>query len=220
MNSKPRLLIFDLDGTLVDSAHDIVTAVNGLAVDRGLQPIPADVIRATIGEGLRQLVHDLFPEGASDAVFLSKLERDLLARYDRHLLDTTKPFAGVEEFLESAHEKVAILSNKHEAFIHKTLAALELDRFPWVRVYGGDSLPTRKPDPAPFLDIMRAAGVAPAETVMIGDGIPDLVGANACGIRSIACAFGYTERDRLEKHKPTAWTTSYFELRSIINSLS
>ncbi len=216
---KPRLLIFDLDGTLIDSAGDIVTAVNGLAVSRGLDPIPAGVIKAAIGEGLKHLIRDLFPDQLAGEGFLAELERDLKRFYGRHLLDTTKPFPGVTGFLAAAPEKIAVLSNKLEEFVLAAMRGLNLDPYPWVRVYGGDSLAARKPDPLPFLEIMRAAGVSKEETIMIGDGIPDIEGANRCGIRSIACAYGYTDRDRLGRHDPTAWIESFADLRPLLDSL-
>lgn len=216
---KPELLIFDLDGTLVDSAADIVSAVNGLAVSRGLNPIPAAVIKAAIGEGLNQLIRNLFPDKFTDPGFVTDLERDLKLYYGKHLLDTTRPYPGVIDFLSHAPEKIAVLSNKQHDFVIKTMAGLGLDQFPWVRVFGGDSLPTRKPDPAPFREIITAAGVSPEKTVMIGDGIPDIVGANNVGIRSIACAYGYTTRALLVSKNPTALLASFEGLRGILHSL-
>ena len=215
-----KLLIFDLDGTLIDSAPDITTAVNTMLTKRDMAPLHGDIVKAAIGEGLKKLIRDLFPDHRDDPKFIDDLEADLMLHYDHHLLDTTKPFAGVEEFLHKTKIPFAIVTNKPMRYTEKTLTGLKLDQYPWLRVFSADSLPKRKPDPMPLIELMKIAGVAPEETLMIGDGIPDMLAAKAAGVRSVACEFGYTKLDTLKDLGAAATLPSYAHLPALIAELS
>ena len=214
-----RLLIFDLDGTLVDSAPDIIDAVNALMKERGRSALPDARIVAAIGEGLKQMVFNLFPETHADPVLLETLERDFFRHYENHLIEKSKPFAGVVEFLENTDAQIAVVTNKHERLARMVLEGLGLMRFPWVRIFGADSLERRKPDPLPLFEAMRAAGVTREQTVMIGDGIPDMVAARAAGVHAIGCLFGYTNREILEAQGASILLESYAALPDILNDV-
>ena len=200
-DDRTRLLIFDLDGTLIDSAPDIVSAVNGLMRARGRPELPEAQVKAAIGEGLRTLIEGLFPETQTSAAFLREFEAEFRLHYERHLLERTQVFPGVFDFLErwsgsdggSEGRAIAIVTNKDERFARICVEGLGLARFPWLRLFGADSLPAKKPDPLPLIEAMRAAGVTPTETVMVGDGLPDMGAALRAGTYSAAAEYGYCE---------------------------
>jgi phosphoglycolate phosphatase len=213
-----KLLIFDLDGTLIDSAPDIVASIDLLMHERGLAPLPRHEVIAAIGGGLRQLVLNLFPEILRDPPALTRLEADVYRVYETHLLDRTKVYPGVESFLSSWKGQLAIVTNKHEKLAKDVVAGLGLDRFPWLRVFGGDTFPLRKPDPFPLDEIVRIAGVDRSETVMIGDGLPDMIAARRAGIHSIACRYGYTPHERLKAEAPSLWIDQFADLPAAIGT--
>jgi 2-phosphoglycolate phosphatase len=196
-NHSIKLAIFDLDGTLIDSAPDIVDTTNSLLRQYGEPELPEATIVSAIGEGLRQLIHSCFPRLATDEEAIRKIDRDFYKHYRANMVKKTVVFPGIHEFLESSPYKIAIVTNKFEDLTHLTLAKLELNRYPWVKVFGADSLPEKKPHPLPLLKVMEAASVTASETVMIGDGLPDMGAAKAAGIRSLACEYGYCAAEKL-----------------------
>ena len=214
-----KLLIFDLDGTLIDSAPDIITATNILLTRRGVPTQPDSVIVGAIGEGLKQFVFNLFPEVAGNQIELAKLEHDFFELYEQHLLIKTKVYPGAIEFLENWRGQLAIVTNKNFVFAEQIVAGLPLHRFPWVRVFGADSLARRKPDPLPLLEVMKAAGVTPEEAVMIGDGLPDMRAARAAGVHAIAIGFGYTKPELLMREGAAVLLNSFNELASVLEKL-
>lgn len=207
-----RLLIFDLDGTLIDSAPDIITTTNTFMRQRGRDPLPDEAVKKAIGEGLRQLVFGLFPECHSDPLAFAELEREFYTHYARNLLSQTDVFPGVHEFLERCDRKISIVTNKHESLALKTIGGLSLKNFDWVRIFGGDSFPFRKPHPRPLLETLKAAGVDRSEAVMIGDGLPDVIAAHRAGIHSIACEYGYSDTANLRALKPSLSISSFDQL--------
>lgn len=211
-----KLLIFDLDGTLIHSAPDIITTTNQLMKSRGKPLLSDETITAAIGEGLKQTVFSLFPETHSDPVALRELEKEFFTYYEANLLKTTTPFPGVESFLDQCRLKIAIVTNKHERLALKTIEGLGLSRYPWIKVFGADSLPNRKPDPLPLIEVMRAAGVDRTETLMIGDGIPDMIAARRAGIHALAIEFGYTKLDILNAQGASLTIPSFDRLNEVI----
>lgn len=213
-----KLLIFDLDGTLIDSAPDIIATTNQLMRMRDKPPLPPERVVAAIGEGLKQTVFSLFPETHSDPEALGQLEEDFFRCYENNLLNATRVFPGVEKFLahNGSHRKISIVTNKYESLTHQVLKGLELNRHDWVRVFGADSLPSRKPDPLPLIETMRAANVDRTETLMIGDGIPDMIAARRAGVHSVAIEFGYTSLDILNAQGASLTLRSYDDLDDVI----
>lgn len=214
-----KLLIFDLDGTLVDSAPSIIAAVNSFVTSNGRSKIDEDTIKNAIGSGLRSLVFSLIPETANSPKLLETLEADFLKHYRQHLFHNLTVWPGVEDFLSTVHEKIAVVTNKHEQLARETLAHLKLDRFPWITVIGGDTLPEKKPHPLPLLESLSLAGVHAHEAVMIGDGEPDVMAAKASGIEPIALTFGYGDPKTLQRLGARHFVSSFADLRSTINSL-
>jgi 2-phosphoglycolate phosphatase len=214
------LVIFDFDGTLVDTAPDLVRAANLFLKSRGAGPLPADRIRAEIGMGLRKLIIDLYPElHYGDENEKRKIEGEFLAIYEREFLFQPALFPGAREFLGEWDGQIAIVSNKRVRFIHPILEKLEIHHLPWVTIVGGDSYLNMKPHPEPILAAIHAAGVSPDEAVIVGDGLPDVEGALAVGCKCVAVEFGYTPYQELLALGADASLASFEDLLELIREL-
>ncbi len=168
LQHPPAALVFDLDGTLIDSREDITAAINRTRAGYELPPLALEQVVAMVGEGARRLVEraltDL-PEQDLDEALAAYLDH-----YGRVCLDATLPYPGVPEMLErlAASYPLALLSNKGEALSRRVLAGLGLDRF-FREILGGDSLPTRKPDPAGLHLLAERLGVPVERLLLVGD---------------------------------------------------
>ncbi len=181
---------FDLDGTLVDSRADLVAAVNHVLASMGRVPLPAETLTGFVGEGARRLVERaLAPAAPADVD--AGLAR-FMAWYGEHLLDATVPYPGIVDMLDRIAERpvvLTVLSNKPEAMSRDILCGLGLaTRF--ADVIGGDSLPTRKPDPAGMGLLCARTGTAPERTLLVGDSVIDLRTAEAAGVTFCGVAWG------------------------------
>lgn len=180
---KKRLLVFDLDGTLVDSTRDLATAVNAMltVLAPGTPPLPVPVVRSMVGNGAANLV------GASlrRAGLPHSLDQALpvfLDQYGRCLLDTTRLYPGVAEDLAALGDfELAVLSNKPGAMCRSILEGLGVARR-FVRIWGTGDFPGRKPEPGPLRALMQELGAAPEETVLVGDSAVDVQTARAAGV--------------------------------------
>jgi phosphoglycolate phosphatase len=180
VSSPRRLIVCDLDGTLVDSGRDIATAVNLARADAGLAALPADVVVGFIGNGARELVRRAHEgTGVDTEVALGRYR----AHYEAHLTDTTVLHAGVAEALVRLRERGAVLavcSNKPRGFCVELLRRLGVvDHFD--AVLGGDSTTRVKPDPEPLLVLMNRFGIGPLYTWMVGDHYTDVRAGKAAG---------------------------------------
>ncbi len=201
MSRSCRLFLFDLDGTLVDSREDIVRAVNAAMTRMSLPaPSPAEVIRF-VGDGMEPLIQRLLLKITGVEPDLSQIStgvRLMLEEYRNHLIGTTSLYPGVRETLDAIQgAKMGLISNKQEELCRRVLAAFGLtDRF--CVVLGGDSLPQRKPDPAPLLHAMSRCGIPPAETVMVGDSVADILAGKAAGVSTCGVSYGFRSREELQ----------------------
>jgi phosphoglycolate phosphatase len=205
--SPPRLLVFDLDGTLIDSSLDLCNSVNAALTHVGKPVLPNALIASYIGDGAAMLVRralgdpgdldSLTPDG--DQLFHRAFDF-FLDYYRIHKLDNTRPYAGVLEALNSiraAHPSLpmAVLTNKPVNPSRDICAALDLAPF-FFQNYGGNSFATKKPDPEGLLALIAEAStltpssITPEQTVMIGDSDVDILTARHAGARSIGCMFG------------------------------
>ncbi len=214
------LVIFDFDGTLVDTAPDLIRATNLYLESQGFDSLPEERIRSEIGMGLRKLIIDLYPEEHKDDHFRRRIEGEFLAVYEREFLTKPQLFPGVREFLSEWDGQVAIVSNKRVRFILPILKKLTLHTHPWSAVVGGDSYANMKPHPEPLLGAMAAAGATPETTLIVGDGLPDVHGALAVGSRCVAVNFGYTESALLMAQGASQTIDSFHELLPLIRSLT
>ena len=198
---RPAALVFDLDGTLIDSRGDITTAINRMRSGYGLPPIPLEAVVTMVGEGARLLVERALGPG-----FPSERVDEALARYLEHYgevcLEQTRPYPGVEEMLETLHAAypLALLSNKGEAFSRKVLAGLGLDRF-FREILGGDSLPTRKPDPAGLHLLAQRLGVPVERLMLVGDTWIDAETAHNAGCAFALVEWGFPRPPKLDEVK-------------------
>jgi len=186
-----RLLVFDLDGTLVDSAGDLAAAVNAMLarLAAGTPPLSEAEVRGFIGEGARLLVGRSLARAG-----LTERPEDALPVfldcYRAGLLDRTRPYPGVVEALDAlAGHTLAVLTNKPGELSRALLEGLGLARR-FARVYGGDDLP-RKPDPAGLHRIMAETGLGAPSTVMVGDSAVDVLTGRAAGVLTVGVSYGF-----------------------------
>jgi phosphoglycolate phosphatase len=188
-----QAIIFDLDGTLVDSAEDLRAAVNRLFHTLDLRPIKADEIKAMIGDGVLKLVERALVAADADPAQKDTLLPRFLELYQASPATRTRCYPGVVETLKALRQKdfrLAVVTNKPVSATNKILEALSLAEF-FPVVIGGDSLPQRKPDPAQLLEAARQLGVDVDQTLMVGDNIHDVEAAHAAGMRCVAVSYGY-----------------------------
>lgn len=211
--AKLKLLVFDLDGTLIDSAQDLCNSVNASLAEFGHAVLPDPVVASFVGNGAQMLVRRALATAAGiavDAVEQKLLDETLaffLKYYRAHKLDFTYAYEGVLEALAALKElhdasgtlqhRMAVLTNKPVRPAQGICEGLGLADY-FTHIYGGDSFPTKKPDPTGLLALMQDAGAAPEETAMIGDSRVDVQTARNAGAWSIGCAFGFGPQNLLE----------------------
>ena len=194
MHAVIRLVVFDLDGTLVDSRTDLANATNALIVELGGATLPDSRIVEMVGEGAGLLVRRALTAAGLDPGTPGTLERFLLL-YDERLLEHTRPYDGALDELEWLFTRapLAVLTNKPGGATRRILAGLGLARY-FREVIGGDSPFGRKPDPAALLHLARASEVEPRETLMVGDSPVDLQTARRAGTRVCLARYGFGYR--------------------------
>jgi phosphoglycolate phosphatase len=220
----PRLLVFDLDGTLIDSGIDLCNSVNATLAHFGKPELPEAVISSYIGDGASLLVRRAFgdPEGDShDEEYVTEALTFFLDYYRIHKFDYTHLYPGVLESLEAIRATdpyilMAVLTNKPVNPSRDICAYFDLSRF-FFQNYGGNSFHTKKPDPHGLQTLIAEAGaiarrpITPAETIMIGDTDTDILTARNSGARSIGCTFGLKPHSLVDAppdhlaHIPTDW---------------
>ncbi|WP_437762725.1 HAD-IA family hydrolase [Sorangium sp. So ce281] len=214
----PTVVVFDLDGTLIDSRGDIVAAVNHALVATGRTPLPGQVIVRYVGDGARALCARAarLPE-TSESV--EDVLRRFLDYYARHPLDFTRWMPGAQEMLERLSDlgdlALCVCTNKPRSTTDAVLAALGVGaRFRAV-VAGGD-VAAKKPDPAPLLHLAARLGVQPRKMVMVGDGPQDIECARRAGARSIAVLGGFASQDELLDARPDVLLRTMGELWDVL----
>lgn len=196
MNDFPFAVVaFDLDGTLADTAPDLTAALNHALQALGRPPVPAEDVRHMVGHGARALLSKgLAATGEVNEELIERGFPIFLEYYQSHIADHSRPFEGLEAALDALAArgvKLAVCTNKLEGLSRELIDTLGwTDRF--VALVGGDTLPVRKPDPAPlFAAIERAGG---GRAAFVGDSITDTDTAKAAGIPCVAVSFGFSDR--------------------------
>jgi len=215
-------LVFDLDGTLVDSLPDLVAATNHALSDLSLPTLPAATLRKAVGFGARRMILDGL---AQTGVTLPDPEIDrLLARflayYEPNIARETRPFDGAVAALEgfrAAGARLAVCTNKRLALAERLLEALAIDGL-FDAVAGGDSFPVCKPHADHIRGVIRMAGGNTAAAVMVGDTGIDIAAARAAAIPVVACTFGYAT-EPIASLKPDAIISHYSELDAAVRTL-
>jgi phosphoglycolate phosphatase len=190
-----KTVVFDLDGTLADTAPDLTAALNHALRVLGRPPVPAEDVRHMVGHGAKALLRKgLAATGEVSAALVDEGFPIFLAHYEAHIADHSRPFPGVEQALaalEAAGIAIAICTNKLEGLTDVFLRAIGWGgRF--AAVVGGDTLSVRKPDPAPLLEAIARAGGGPA--AFVGDSITDTDTARAASVPCVALSFGFADR--------------------------
>ena len=190
-------VVFDLDGTLVDTAPDLVDSLNTILVREGLSAVAYDVARPMIGGGARMLMErGLAAHGrVLTKADVDKLYADFVAHYADHIADRSRPFPGLEAALDELTDRGCLLTvctNKLEWLSMRLLDALGL-KTRFAAICGQDTFGVQKPDPAILRRTIQAGGGTPERAIMVGDSPTDIATARAAGIPVIAVDFGYTD---------------------------
>ncbi len=215
-NKRMYLVIFDLDGTLVDSKQDLVNSVNATREHMGLDHLDDKLVASYVGRGASALIRSSLGEQASD----EDLERGLeyfLAYYREHMLDYTHLYPGVRESIERLHAAgahMAILTNKPVRFSELMVDRLGLShRF--FRIYGGNSFEQKKPDPIGIDKLCEESGIGKERTIMIGDSSVDIRTARNAGVRSCGVTYGF-QPESFEHDPPDVLAASMEELTDML----
>lgn len=205
-----KLIIFDLDGTLVDSLPDLVRTVNAAMADYAAHALPAERIAPWVGRGSRVLLgsalrhHGIDPDGEGfdfEAAFARFLDH-----YARNLVGESRLFPGVADALQTLSDRgliLAVCTNKPSRFVAPLLEALAIAPY-FAATLGGDSLEQRKPHPAPLLHLARQFGCLPAQALMVGDSRHDVEAARAAAMPVVGVSYGYGSRDDFQRFAPDA----------------
>jgi phosphoglycolate phosphatase len=216
---KFRTILFDLDGTLIDSREDLAASVNLTLQELRLEPLHTDRVVSFVGEGVRRLM---------ERALYATLERELTQFevdhaleiftrfYREHLLDRTRLYEGVRETLDAFRDRqLAVVTNKSLEFTQAILSGLELNHYFGI-VLGGDSLPVRKPSPRPLLTAITELGGEAETSLMVGDSAVDIAAGRAAEIKTCGCAFGFRGRDELESAGADLIIERFRELKRVI----
>ncbi len=213
--SRFRLLVFDLDGTLVDSTVDLASAVNAMLAQLapGTPPLPVPVVRSLVGNGAANLVGASLRRAGLD----HSLEQALplfLHHYSRCLLDTTRLYPGIAEELAALRGcALAVLSNKPGPMCRVILEGLGVAPL-FARIWGTGDFPGRKPEPGPLLLLMRELGTLPGETLLVGDSAVDVRTARAAGVTVYGVSWGLDPQS-LAEEPPDAMLGNLSDLRKL-----
>jgi phosphoglycolate phosphatase len=187
-----RLVVFDLDGTLIDSLRDLASAINAALAELGPQtpPLPLTQVRASIGDGARLLVTRSL-EAAGLSVAVNDALPVFVRAYRERLLDSTTLFAGVQETLDALRDRhLAVLTNKPGDMSRAILAGLGVaERF--FRILGGGDVAQHKPDPGGLHELMSACNATPEQTVVVGDSAIDVRTGKAAGAHTVGVSYGF-----------------------------
>ncbi len=215
-----RLLVFDLDGTLIDSRLDLIHSVNAMLLHIGRPELDGDMIASYVGDGAPALVRRALGDTDDEALLRAALEY-FLGYYRLHKLDHTTVYAGIPEVLarlanssNGVQRQMAVLSNKPANSSRTIVRALGVGDF-FVRVYGGNSFTTKKPDPLGVQTILRETGVAAAEALIIGDSSIDVLTGRNAGLWTCGVTYGFAPHT-LEEVPPDVLIESPRELGELL----
>jgi phosphoglycolate phosphatase len=193
--SQVKLLIFDLDGTLIDSRLDLIHSVNAMLRHLGRTDLPGDVIASYVGDGAPTLIRRALGDPRDETVIKAGLEH-FLTYYRAHKLDHTHVYDGIKDMLTVLHNsngirrQMAVLSNKPVIPSRAIVEALGLAGF-FTHIYGGNSFSTKKPDPKGAQTILKETRMRPEETLMVGDSSVDVITGRNAGLWTCGVTYGF-----------------------------
>jgi len=211
-----RALIFDLDGTLIDSKQDLIHSVNAMLRELGRRELAEETISGYIGHGAPQLVARALGDGCTEEERQRALEF-FLRYYETHKMDATCAYPGVAETLENlASMPMAVLTNKPVRISVRILDAMGLSKY-FRAIYGGNSFETKKPDPLGARTILGELGVEPQQTLLVGDSEVDVQTARNAGTLAAAVNYGFGVHDR-GVHPADIYLEHFGELATLLGS--
>ncbi len=223
MNFKPKMVLIDLDGTLVDSVPDLAYCVDGMMKRLGLRPHGEEKVRDWVGNGVERLVKRALVgelEGEPEEQTFQKALPLFLELYDENISQRSHLYPGAREaleFLKNAGIRRGCVTNKAARFTEPLLRHLGvLEDFQVV--VSGDTLEKQKPDPAPLIYAARALDVAPADSLMVGDSVSDVTAARAAGFSVVCVTYGYNHGQDVADAHPDALIDSLAELESLVGA--
>lgn len=216
---KPKLIIFDFDGTLADSAPGIIAAIKKLIVSRNLPDRTDQEIIAAVGNGVETLQAKLFPHLAPQKEEFHEAIKEFISYYKITQLIHTTIFEGVFDFLKSYNGHKAIVSNKPAVLLEEITKITNIDQHQWLGIAGLETFELAKPDPYPLNHFMKMVDVLPHETLMIGDSGPDFYAAKAAGVPFLATTFGLTQKEELINIGVEYFFDHYNHLQECIDEL-
>jgi phosphoglycolate phosphatase len=192
-----RLIIFDLDGTLVDTVQDITNALNNALFSHDIETLTVRETTKLVGEGVTRLVEKVLPEGKEH------LKDDVMSKflgyYSEHLIENSKGYPHVRETLENLNQfKKAVISNKREALSRRLLEELDLAKY-FDLIIGSDTAGERKPSPIPILYVISKLGLSPEESIVVGDSYYDIEAGKRAGTKTVAVTYGYQPKELLKE---------------------
>ena len=211
-------IVFDLDGTLVDTAPDLTNALNDVLIRRGHAPVPGDAVRACVGHGARAMIEEALRRVGADGD-LDRMLAEFLEHYAANIAAESRPYPGAVAALESLAAEgatLAVCTNKREHLSRKLLQELDLARF-FAGLAGRDTFKVSKPDPGHLLGTIELAG-GPRRAVMIGDSDIDVATANAARVPIVLARFGYGPPPR-DGTRADASIDHFDELQPLLKSL-
>jgi phosphoglycolate phosphatase len=220
--SSPLAVIFDLDGTLINSLKDIADSMNRVLHELGYQTHTYDAYRFFVGKGLRNLVVQTIPESERTEETITTLHQALLRDYEKHLLEKTTLYQGIPELLNALTEKgipFSILSNKPDPFTQTICRSLFEKWQPTVILGAGGDIP-RKPNPSGALFICRKLGIQPDQCVYVGDSNVDMETANAAGMYAVGVSWGFRSRKELQESGAATIIDRPSELIELLDTLA
>lgn len=187
-----KLVVFDLDGTLFDTRHDIAAAVNHARTHFQLSPLSLATVTAMVGEGVRVLAERAF---SGTEVCLDEATARIMTYYSAHPADLAELYSGVRETLPQIGAIKAVVSNKPKLLVEALLANAGIDGH-FANVSGGDSFPRKKPDPMALEFLVSKYGIPPSEMLIVGDHFPDIEMGKRAGVRTVYCNYGFFGNDQ------------------------
>jgi phosphoglycolate phosphatase len=188
--SQIRLLIFDLDGTLIDTKTDLVLSVNAMREQMGFTRLDTTLVVSYVGQGVTALIRRALGDGASDEE-VTRARAIFLDYYRRHLLDNTVLYPGVREALEELRDRtMAVLTNKDVDLSRKILTGLGVSQY-FTAIYGDRSFNQRKPDPVGVVKLMQDVGTSARQTMIIGDSDTDVLTGRNAGVWTCGVTYGF-----------------------------
>ena len=204
------MIVYDLDGTLVDTREDIAASANHLRARVGMPPLPQREICGCVGLGLKRLIENVLE--TQDPVKVEEGTKIYRAHYTQHMLDNTVLYPRARDVLEHfKSRKQAVITNKPNPYSRQILEALGVAPF-FVEIVAGDSGMPKKPDPASLLAILKKEEVSPDEAVFVGDSAIDVETGAKAGVMTVAVAHGFSSREELEEARPDALVADFKEL--------